>query len=152
MTSSKPRGKPFKPGNKLGGRKPLPKELVEACRLNAPLAVGVLQNILERWAEEDRRITPDAAIRAATALLDRGYGKSPEHVVIENAHETDAALGIDLNAMGAEDLKKLADVLRFARAAPVEAPPDDVDTDEVPEAPLRLEASTAPDADPTNDH
>ena len=58
----------FQPGNKLGGRKPIPKDLVEAFRADCPRAHQRLRELIE---SEDERI----ALAACNAVLDRGYGK-----------------------------------------------------------------------------
>jgi HEAT repeat protein len=79
MSSTDTRFKPGQSGNP-GGRKPLPEELKARLRDLSPKAVDALEQALE--SADDR-----VRISAATALLDRAYGKPQQ--------QTDVNMNVD---------------------------------------------------------
>ena len=65
----------FGPANKGGGRKPVPEDVKEmACALT-PKAIEALGQIVQ-----DKAAPPAARVSAATAILDRAYGKPAQTV------------------------------------------------------------------------
>lgn len=76
----------FLPGNKSGGRPKMPEELKEAFKKASPKALKVLKSIMADPEAKDAD-----RIRAAEAILDRGYGKPPVAVQVE---AEDSGLGV----------------------------------------------------------
>jgi HEAT repeat protein len=93
-TSGKKNGGQFKPGTSgnPAGRPKLPEELKMRLRELAPAAVDALSELLQ---SEDPRIR----LQAATALLDRGYGKPSQEIALDHA-----------NMMSPEQFAKLAEM------------------------------------------
>lgn len=100
-TVPKVRGRPFAKGNRLGGRKKLPFELIAAVRAVAPEAVAALIEIIAAWRAGSRRVTAADAARASVALLDRGYGTAPQSVRFEAAVDPEV---VELSALTTEQL------------------------------------------------
>ena len=69
MTDRDEKGR-FTKGNKAGGRKPLPKELTEDIRANAPEAIATIVSLMK-----NKRVSAGVRLACAEYLLDRGYGK-----------------------------------------------------------------------------
>jgi hypothetical protein len=69
-------GKPFKKGQSgnPGGRPKVVAEVKELARAHTGEAIKTLVSIMT-----DPKSTPAARVSAANALLDRGYGKPPQH-------------------------------------------------------------------------
>ena len=69
-------GKPFKKGQSgnPGGRPKVVAEVRELARAHTGEAVQTLVSIMT-----DPKSAPGARVSAANALLDRGYGKPPQH-------------------------------------------------------------------------
>lgn len=68
-------------GNK-SGRPAVVTELQKLARAQTPAALGTLVEVMT-----DAASPPNARVAAAVALLDRGYGRPSNAVVIENAQE-----------------------------------------------------------------
>lgn len=68
----------FLPGNRTGGRKKLPEELVEMCRALSPQAIETAKKIML-----DKEARAGDRLRAAEIILDRGYGKPAQAVNLE---------------------------------------------------------------------
>src|SRR6476659_4643436 len=68
----------FCKGWKGGGRKPVPEDVKEMARALTPKAIEALGEIMR-----DKNAPPAARVSAATAILDRAYGKPAQTV---NAH------------------------------------------------------------------
>jgi hypothetical protein len=60
------------------GREKMPFEIVELARQRCPKAIETLESIML-----DTTAPPAARVAAATALLDRGYGKPAQQIVAE---------------------------------------------------------------------
>jgi Family of unknown function (DUF5681) len=75
-------GKPFKKGQSgnPGGRPKVVAEVRELARAHTGEAVQTLVSIMT-----NHKAAPAARVSAANALLDRGYGKPPQHITGENA-------------------------------------------------------------------
>jgi Family of unknown function (DUF5681) len=75
-------GKPFKKGQSgnPGGRPKAIAEIRELAREHTGEAVETLMSIMT-----DPKAAPAARVSAANALLDRGYGKPPQHITGEVA-------------------------------------------------------------------
>ena len=75
-------GKPFKKGQSgnPGGRPKIVAEVKELARAHTAEAIQTLVSIMN-----DRKSAPAARVSAANALLDRGYGKPPQHVTSQEA-------------------------------------------------------------------
>jgi hypothetical protein len=73
-------GKPFKKGQSgnPGGRPKVVAEVQELARQNTTAAVETLVSIMT-----DAKAAPAARVSAANALLDRGYGKPPQHITAD---------------------------------------------------------------------
>jgi uncharacterized protein DUF5681 len=73
-------GKPFKKGQSgnPGGRPKVVAEVRELARAHTGEAVQTLVSIMT-----NPRAAPAARVSAANALLDRGYGKPPQHITGE---------------------------------------------------------------------
>jgi hypothetical protein len=73
----KPPGKPFVKGQSgnPGGRKHIPPEIKEMARALSADALKALGAIVK-----DKKAPHSARVSAATALLDRGYGKPTQHI------------------------------------------------------------------------
>ncbi len=87
--TTRARGKPFLKGNVMnpGGRPKLTEEqkqikfnLVEACRLLAPEALKVLEDLMRNAKQDSVRLN------AATALVERGFGKAVQPTDNVNRH------------------------------------------------------------------
>lgn len=65
-----------------GGRKPIPQDVKDMARALAPEAIKALGSILR-----DSEAPPAARVSAATAILDRGYGK-PAQTINANVRRT----------------------------------------------------------------
>jgi hypothetical protein len=74
-------GRPFKKGESgnPGGRPKVVAEVKELARTHTTEAIQTLVSIMK-----DHTCAPAARVSAANALLDRGYGKAPQHVTGEN--------------------------------------------------------------------
>ena len=74
-------GKPFKKGQSgnPGGRPKVVAEVRELARAHTGEAVQTLVSIMT-----NHKAAPAARVSAANALLDRGYGKPPQHITGEN--------------------------------------------------------------------
>ena len=72
--AKKTRGKPFEPGNKMGGRTKLPEELKEAFKALAPKALETLADVMANSDRDSDRV------KAAEVILDRGYGKATQPI------------------------------------------------------------------------
>lgn len=76
-TAKKPRGKPFPKGvsGNPGGRPPMPEELKITAQ-------GFCPEVLQTWVTIMRN--PDARdsdrIKAGENIMDRAYGKAPQHI------------------------------------------------------------------------
>lgn len=81
-------GKPFQPGQSgnPGGRPKVVAHVRELAREHTDLAIRTLAEICES-ADKD-----SARVAAATALLDRGYGKPPQEVSIDVSKLSDDEL------------------------------------------------------------
>ena len=75
-------GKPFKKGQSgnPGGRPKVVAEVKELAREHTAEAIQTLVSIMS-----DPKSAPAARVSAANALLDRGYGKPPQHITGEVA-------------------------------------------------------------------
>jgi Family of unknown function (DUF5681) len=75
-------GKPFKKGQSgnPGGRPKVVAEVKELARAHTHKAIETLVSIMG-----NPKAAPAARVSAANALLDRGYGKPPQHVTGEVA-------------------------------------------------------------------
>ena len=71
---------PFKKGQSgnPGGRPKEIAEVKELARAHMPAAIEALASIMNNPKASDA-----ARVSAATALLDRGYGKAPQHIDAE---------------------------------------------------------------------
>jgi Family of unknown function (DUF5681) len=76
-------GKPFEKGQSgnPGGRPKVVAQVRELAREHTAEAIQTLVSIMT-----DPKSAPAARVSAANALLDRGYGKPPQHVTGENAN------------------------------------------------------------------
>ena len=74
------RGKPFEKGKSgnPGGRPKVVGEVRELARTHTGEAVETLVSIMK-----NPKAAPAARVSAANALLDRGYGKPPQHITGE---------------------------------------------------------------------
>jgi Family of unknown function (DUF5681) len=74
-------GKPFKKGQSgnPGGRPKVVAEVKELAREHTAEAIKTLVSIMN-----DSKSPPAARVSAANALLDRGYGKPPQHLTGES--------------------------------------------------------------------
>lgn len=95
------------------GRPRTPREVVEACRAATPKAIHVLHEILDRWLAGDGEVHEMSALKAAEAILNRGYGTAPQVVRLESA-EVDDTLALDPTTLDANALTQLASILRNA--------------------------------------
>ena len=70
-------GKPFKKGQSgnPGGRPKVAAEVKELARAHTGVAIETLVSIMT-----NTKSAPAARVSAANALLDRGYGKPPQHI------------------------------------------------------------------------
>jgi hypothetical protein len=75
-------GKPFKKGQSgnPGGRPKVVAEIKELARAHTGKAIETLVSIMD-----NPKAAPAARVSAANALLDRGYGKPPQHITGEVA-------------------------------------------------------------------
>jgi Family of unknown function (DUF5681) len=75
-------GKPFKKGQSgnPGGRPKVVAEVKELARAHTSEAIETLVSIMT-----NPKSAPAARVSAANALLDRGYGKPPQHITGEGA-------------------------------------------------------------------
>jgi len=75
-------GKPFQKGQSgnPGGRPKEIAEVKELAREHMPAAIEALVSIMNNTKASDA-----ARVSAANALLDRGYGKPPQHITDESA-------------------------------------------------------------------
>ena len=73
-------GKPFKKGQSgnPGGRPKVIAEVKELARAHTGEAIGTLVSIMT-----NPKYAPASRVSAANALLDRGYGKPPQHITGE---------------------------------------------------------------------
>jgi hypothetical protein len=73
-------GKPFKKGQSgnPGGRPKVVAEIKELARAHTGEAIETLVSIMT-----NPKAAPAARVSAANALLDRGYGKPPQHITGE---------------------------------------------------------------------
>ena len=73
-------GKPFKKGQSgnPGGRPKVAAEVKELARAHTGVAIETLVSIMT-----NTKSAPAARVSAANALLDRGYGKPPQHITGE---------------------------------------------------------------------
>jgi hypothetical protein len=76
------KGKPFKKGQSgnPGGRPKVVAEVKELAREHTAEAIQTLVSIMD-----NPKAAPASRVSAANALLDRGYGKPPQHVTGEVA-------------------------------------------------------------------
>jgi hypothetical protein len=108
MTSKdkrKPRGRPFVKG-RSGNPSGRPKALAEIVSLCRQHSVEAVRRIVELIGSDDERVS----LAACQYLLDRGYGKPKESVVLEEksvpGHE-DPRLRAIIDALPADALRKL---------------------------------------------
>jgi len=94
---------PFQPGNKLGGRTADGERVRKLCRAKTEEAVRALVEALEAKTE-DGAANHEVRIKAANALLDRGYGKPAQAVTGEDG----GPIKVDSSAGLLEALKRLA--------------------------------------------
>jgi hypothetical protein len=82
-------GRPFQKGQSgnPGGRPKAIAEVKELAREHTGKAVETLVSIMS-----DPKAPPAARVSAANALLDRGYGKPPQHITDESARSYVARL------------------------------------------------------------
>lgn len=59
------------------GPPPLPAEVREAFRAASPEALETLRSVMRRYAKGDENTPASAAVSAASAILDRAWGKAP---------------------------------------------------------------------------
>ena len=76
-------GKPFKKGQSgnPGGRPKVVAEVKELARAHTADAIQTLVSIMT-----NPKAAPAARVSAANALLDRGYGKPPQHITGQQAN------------------------------------------------------------------
>jgi hypothetical protein len=76
-------GKPFKKGQSgnPGGRPKVIAEVKDLARAHTAEAIETLVSIMTNL-----KSAPAARVSAANALLDRGYGKPPQHISGQNAN------------------------------------------------------------------
>ena len=76
-------GRPFKKGQigNPGGRPKVVAEVNELARVHTAEAIQTLVSIMT-----NPKSAPAARVSAANALLDRGYGKPPQHITGQNAN------------------------------------------------------------------
>jgi hypothetical protein len=76
-------GRPFKKGQSgnPGGRPKVVAEVRELARAHTAEAIETLVSIMT-----DPKSAPAARVSAANALLDRGYGKPPQHITGHTAN------------------------------------------------------------------
>jgi hypothetical protein len=76
-------GRPFKKGQSgnPGGRPKVVAEVKELARAYTAEAIETLVSIMT-----NAKSAPAARVSAANALLDRGYGKPPQHIAGHNAN------------------------------------------------------------------
>lgn len=74
--ATKPRkiGRPFEPGNRMGGRPRVPEDLKEAFKALAPQALKTLSEVMANGERDSDRV------KAAEIILDRGYGKATQPI------------------------------------------------------------------------
>ena len=65
----------FGPANRGGGRKPVPEDVKEVARALTVEAIETLGEVMR-----DKNAPPAARVSAATAILDRAYGKPAQTV------------------------------------------------------------------------
>lgn len=86
--------KPCKPGEvrNPGGRPRVPEDVKQMARGLAPEAIQTLAEIMR-----DKDATAPARVSAASIILDRGYGKAPQHITTERIDDlSDAELATEL--------------------------------------------------------
>lgn len=86
--------RPWKPGQSgnPGGRPKIPQDVKEMARGLSPKAIETLGEIMQ-----DKGAPPAARVSAASTILDRGYGKAPQHITTERIDNlTDAELANEL--------------------------------------------------------
>ena len=79
-----------------GGRPRIPESVREAARAHTAVAIATLAEVMN-----DKQQTGAARVAAADKILDRGWGKAPQHIAadyssVENL--TDAELDAELEA------------------------------------------------------
>ena len=79
------------------GRPKTPKGLIEACRAATPKALHVLHEIIDRWLAGDSSVNATDAMKAADALMNRGYGTAPKVVHLTASEAEPEALAGSLN-------------------------------------------------------
>ncbi|MCJ2054773.1 DUF5681 domain-containing protein [Methylobacterium sp. J-070] len=107
--------KPFQPGQSgnPNGRPRIPDDVKALARSYTREAIETAAEIMRNPEE-----TGTARMSAINTILDRGWGKAPQHVTVDNMGElSDAELGSEL-AAAVEQLRRLG------RAGAGEAPDD----------------------------
>lgn len=117
MNSTKPDviGRPFQPGQSGNprGRPKVLAEVRELARDNTVLAIETLAEIC-RTGDKDA-----ARVAAATALLDRGWGKAIQSIEVGGRDGSPIVVaGIDLSRLDTAKLTALHGLLSEARVAP----------------------------------
>jgi hypothetical protein len=77
-----------------GGRPKIPEDVKEMARGLCPEAIQTLGEVMK-----DKDAPPAARVSAASTILDRGYGKAPQHITAERVDSlSDAQLADELAA------------------------------------------------------
>ena len=72
-----PDGK-FLPGNKSGGRKPIPDDVKKMLSDAAPDAVNLLIEVMKDAGKEDK-----LRVQCAETIIERVYGKNPQPIITD---------------------------------------------------------------------
>src|SRR5262245_52386568 len=132
-------GKPFQKGQSgnPGGRPKEIAEVKELARQHMPAAIDALVSIMNNTKASDA-----ARVSAACALLDRGYGKAPQHIDAEigsyvvrlptpydTAEEWEAAVKLEMamKQRSQPDGEELTSIHLLEAKKPSESWPDAVD-------------------------
>ena len=94
------------------GRPKTVKEVVELARGNSKLAIETLARLCQ-----DPKTPPSARVSAATALLDRGYGKPSQNLELTGA-DKGPIQSLDLSKLSVVQLEALLEISGVALRAP----------------------------------